>query len=158
MSVETGESKPNMLSDNSKALLNKIDNRDRRREIQRFVDACRIHTKVDQVEHMKWVGEAMELAAKTNLSNEDKKRLVVSIYSDLSQDERNKYDTAFDIGGAIEFVWSTSKNQYGVILRRKGFLSCLPCFSDASVVYNNGDVEVGLNVGVSELGKEQKTL
>src|SRR4051812_8062583 len=109
-------------------LLNLIDPV-KRREITRFVDAFRhCQNQVTEVAHMKWVADAMELVAPTRLTNDQKKSLVVALYNDLAKDETNTFKEEFDVQSAIEFVWDASKNRFGVVLRRKGWLTnCLPC-------------------------------
>jgi len=118
----------------------------KRREIQRFVEAQRRGPNpVNEVAHMKWVADAMELMAPTRLNNDQKKKLVIALYHDLAKDATNDFKEEFDVASAIEFVWDASRNRFGVVLRRQGCLTqCLPCCSDVSVMVQDGQVQVGV--------------
>lgn len=115
-----------------------------RQTILRFVDAYR-HTRdtVTSLSHMEWVAQAMQLMAATPLNNEQKKKLVIGLYHDLSKDDTNAFQDTFDVSAAIEFVWDVSRDKFGLVLRRKGCLTrCLPCCSQVEVMVDRGQVHV----------------
>lgn len=127
-----------------------------RREICRFVDSYRHRKGSDEINHFEWVGEAMELMKKTKLNNKEKKALVMALYRDLSKDDTNDFKEEFKIGSAVEFVWNTAKDRYGLVLRNKGCLSkCFPsCLDSVSVVSEKGDIQV--SVKEAKEAKESK--
>ena len=109
----------------------------KRRDIDRFMRAHNHVLTPGSVGEMKWTAEAMELLGDTNLKNSEKRALVIALHGQLAQSETNGFKGDFDIVGAIQFVWDTNNQRYGVKLRRKGMLEkCLPCCSDVSVVYD----------------------
>lgn len=119
----------------------------KRREITRFVDAYRhVKDNVNEIMHMQWVAEAMELMAPTPLNNVQKKTLVTSLYADLAKDDTNAFKDNFDVQSAIEFIWDASHNRFGVVIRRKGcFANCMPWCSDVSVVSDGDQIKVNIN-------------
>lgn len=106
-----------------------------------------MHDKnVSSLHEMKWTAEAMGLVANTKLSSDEKKRLVISLHSDLVKAEFNAFQGSFDIGGAIEFVWDTDHQRYGIRVKKKGiFEKCLPCCSEASCMVDVDDRQLYLD-------------
>ena len=126
-------------------LLNLVD-APYRQAVDRFMADSRATTHAEDLTHMKWVTEAMRLLAPTTLANNQKKALVSALYHDLNRNDGHKaFNPDFDVQSAIEFIWDVSKNKFGIVLRRKGFLQkCLPCCSDVSVVYDQGQVQLNI--------------
>lgn len=126
-------------------LLNLVDE-PHRLAIARFMADSRATTHAEDLTHVKWVTEAMRLLAPTTLANDQKKTLASALYKDLTRDQGHKaFKPDFDVQSAIEFIWDVSKNKFGIVLRRQGFLQrCLPCCSTVSVVYDQGQVQVNL--------------
>jgi hypothetical protein len=114
------------------------------RDIKRFVDANRHVQQASEVVHMKWIAECMELISTTKLANSQKRELVVALYKDLAKDDTNNFKEDFDAQSAVQFIWDTSKDKFGIVLRRKGCLaSCMPsCCTSVSTVVEKGQVKV----------------
>jgi hypothetical protein len=104
-----------------------------RRDITRFVDANRHRVGVSEVESMEWTAEAMELMAKTGLSDTEKKELVTLLYQDLSDADTNDFRETFKVEQAVEFIIDVQNQKYGIKIKKTGCLSNL-CCSSASVV------------------------
>lgn len=105
-----------------------------RRDITRFVDANRHRSGVGEVESMEWTAEAMELMAKTGLSDAEKKELVTLLYQDLSDADTNDFREAFKVDQAVEFIINVQDQKYGIKVNKTGCLSSLCCTSASVVV------------------------
>jgi len=126
-------------------LLNKLENRERR-DIVRFHKAHMHDENVDEVHEMKWTAEAMELVGKTKLPSNEKKKLVTELHKDLVQNPKNNFKDSFNIAGAIEFVWDTDHQRYGIRVHKKGFLEkCMPCCASCTVAYDVDDRQLHLD-------------
>ncbi len=120
-------------------LLDKLDAREKR-DILRFHKSHFMDKEVSALEEMEWTAEAMELVSATKLKDKEKKQLVIALHADLASFTTNGFKGDFKIGKAVEFVWDTHNQRYGIRVRKKGFLkSCLPCCSECSCVYDVDD-------------------
>ena len=117
------------------------------RDIKRFVDSTRYAKNVDEVTHLKWVTEAMEMLANTTLTNCEKRNLVVALYADMSKDDTNEFKETFPVKSAIELIWDVHKQRFGITVRKQGCcVGFLPCCSDVSMVVDHGNVKVDMTV------------
>lgn len=125
-------------------LLQKLDKKSLR-DITRFQKSHMHDTKVDEVGEIKWTAEAMELVGKTPLKHKEKKALVIALHGGLAAQNTNGFRGTFNVGGAIEFVWDTDHQRYGICVHRKGCLAkFLPCCTSCSCLYDVDDNELHL--------------
>ena len=104
-----------------------------RGNVLRFVDSHRHDKQATELTKMQFVSQAMELVAAFNITTNEKKVLVMYMYSSLAENNDCGFSNQFDIDGAIEFVWDTYKGKYTITLKKQGFLSNALCCGSASV-------------------------
>lgn len=127
-------------------LLAKLDKRTRK-HVENFHNAHMHDEKVDELTEMKWTAEAMELVGTSNrLKPQEKKQLVVALHGDLAAQPTNGFRGSFNIGGAIEFVWDTDHQRYGIRVHKKGCCAkYLTCFKSCACVYDVDDNQLHLD-------------
>ncbi len=120
------------------------------RDIARFVDANRNRKQVDEVSHMQWVSEALQLLSNTTFTKVQKKQVVTALYRQMASGgdvvAGNDFRVAFNVDKAIDFVWDSQAKKYGLELNKKGCMSWLPCCSSFEVAYDGSDGGFSLNV------------
>lgn len=127
-------------------LLNKLDKRTRK-HVENFHHAHLHDKNVDELTEMKWTAEAMELVGTSkDLKPQEKKQLVVALHGDLASQSTNGFRGSFNVGGAIEFVWDTDHQRYGIRVHKKGCCAkYLTCFKSCACVYDVDDNQLHLD-------------
>ena len=116
-----------------------------RRDIDRFVEANRYVQQPDELAHMKFVADAMELVSTTKLSGTEKKAAVVAMYNGLAQADTNGFKLDFNIAGAVEFIWNATTGQFGIKVEHAGCCAkFLPCCADVSLSVGPQGVGIGI--------------
>jgi len=118
----------------------------KRRDIARFLDSNRNRKIVSETEHLKWVAECMELLDDTEISNTNKKLLVIYFYKDVSESDDNEFKTEFDVENAIEFIFDLSKGRFAIKMKKKGCLENFLCCKSFTVDYNSERKSLDLNM------------
>lgn len=90
-----------------------------------FIEKRKNDKGLTTVGQMDFVGNLMKFVSDTILSGNEKKSLVESIYQSISNLDSNDFSVDFKIGDAIEFIYSTSKDQYGIQVHKVGMVTKL---------------------------------
>lgn len=92
-----------------------------RRNLLNFVAAHKHDSKINEIAYFAWTREAMQIVAPIEvLSGEEKKCLVEDMYHQLAEEDTNEFGVNFDIGGCIEFTYSTAKEGLQIAFKPGG--------------------------------------
>ena len=84
----------------------------KQREIQRFIDAHDHQPSPDELQHIRLITEAAEIAAETPFTESQKKSLVNAMYAKITSVDTNGFRKNLNVNGTLQFVSDVAANKY----------------------------------------------